>query len=124
MDAGYDYDFEEGELRRFVWNGGASVPVARWLTFDFGAGGSIFDVPIRWTPSVSTGRGPSGELVTATVVPGGEGNELGDEFVDFLGGFKVRLGDRAVLSGSVTTPLNSQGFRADAVGTIAIEGYY
>jgi hypothetical protein len=48
---------------------------------------------------------------------------LGTSFLDFLGGLKVRLTDSLVLSGSVTTPLNNQGFRADAVGTIAIEGY-
>jgi hypothetical protein len=121
MDAGYDYDFDQAELRRFVWNGGASVPIGRWVSVDFGAGGSIFDVPIRWTPSLTEGTGPSGERVTATAL--GD-NQLGDEFVDFLGGFKVRLTDSLVLSGSASTPLNSQGFRADAVGTIAIEAYY
>jgi hypothetical protein len=121
LDAGYDYDFDEATLRRFVWNGGASVPVGRWVTFDFGAGGSIFDVPIRWTPHTTTGTGPTGQRITATAL----GNtKLGDDFIDFLGGFKVRLTDSVVLSGSATTPLNSEGFRADAVGTVAIEAYY
>jgi hypothetical protein len=120
-DAGYDYDFSESTLRRFVWNTGASVPIGRWVTFDFGAGGSIFDVPIRWTPPTSTGIGPGGADVKLTAL----GNtRLGDDFVDFLGGFKVRLTDTLVLSGSATTPLNSEGFRADAVGTVALEAYF
>jgi hypothetical protein len=120
-DAGYDYDFSESTLRRFVWNGGASVPIGRWVTFDFGAGGSIFDVPIRWTPPTSEGIGPGGANVKLTAL----GNtRLGDDFIDFLGGFKVRLTDKLVLSGSATTPLNSEGFRADAVGTVALEAYF
>jgi hypothetical protein len=97
------------------------VPIGRWVTFDFGAGGSIFDVPIRWTPPTSTGIGPGGADVKLTAL----GNtRLGDDFVDFLGGFKVRLTDTLVLSGSATTPLNSEGFRADAVGTVALEAYF
>ena len=49
-DVGYDWDFEVAELRRFVWNVGASIPTRRF-NVDFGVGGSEFDVPIRWTPS-------------------------------------------------------------------------
>lgn len=120
-DAGYDYDFDEAELRRFVWDTGASVPIGP-VTLDFGVGGSIFDVPIRWTPETATS--PGDRFTPPSKITAIGGNEIGDEFIDFLGGIKVRLADRLILSGAVTTPLNDQGFRADAVGTIAIEGYY
>jgi hypothetical protein len=116
-DLGYDYDFESAELRRIVWNTGASVPITRWVTIDFGVGGSEFEKGIRWTPPTASGTNPD---VTLTAL--GD-TRLGTSFVDFLGGFKVRLTDGLVLSGSATTPLNSQGFRADAVGTVALEVY-
>lgn len=126
-DLGYDYDFDNAELRRIVWNTGASVPFGRWVTIDFGVGGSEFDKGIRWTPKVATGRPitvPGLGLTDATpILTALQDTTLGTSFVDFLGGFKVRITDNLVLSGSATTPLNNQGFRADAVGTFAIEGY-
>jgi hypothetical protein len=126
-DLGYDYDFDNSELTRIVWNTGASVPFGRWVTIDFGVGGSEFDEGIRWTPKFATGRpitSPGLGLTDATpMLSALEDTKLGTSFVDFLGGFKVRLTDGLVLSGAATTPLNNQGFRADAVGTIAIEGY-
>jgi hypothetical protein len=126
-DLGYDYDFDTSELRRIVWNTGASVPFGRWVTIDFGVGGSEFDEGIRWTPKVATGRPitvPGLGLQDATpILTSLQDTRLGTSFIDFLGGFKVRLTDSLVLSGSATTPLNNQGFRAAAVGTIAIEAY-
>lgn len=116
-DIGYDYDFDSAELRRLVWNTGASVPFGRWVTIDFGVGGSEFDEGVRFTPRTATGTNPD---VTLTAL---EGTRLGASFIDFLGGVKVRLTDNLVLSGSATTPLNNDGFRADAVGTVALEVY-
>lgn len=126
-DIGYDYDFDTSELRRLVWNTGASVPFGRWLTIDFGVGGSEFEEGIRWTPKVATGRpisAPGLGLTDATpMLTALESTRLGTSFIDFLGGFKVRITDGLVLSGSATTPLNGQGFRAAAVGTVAVEVY-
>src|SRR5262249_26444966 len=39
VDAGYDFDFDHDELRRFVWDTGVSVP-GKNLTLDCGVGGS------------------------------------------------------------------------------------
>lgn len=124
-DLGYDYDFDNSELRRIVWNTGASVPFGRWVTIDFGVGGSEFEEGILWTPKVATGRPITNAALTdaTPILTPLEDPRLGTSFIDFLGGFKVRLTDSLVLSGSATTPLNNEGFRADAVGTIAIEAY-
>jgi hypothetical protein len=120
VDAGYDFDFDHDELRRVVWNAGASIPGPS-VTFDFGLGGSKFNQGIQWTPPVVHGaRIQTFPPSTATAL----GDvRLGDNFVDFLGGFKVRLTDRYVLSGSVNVPVNNEGFRAAAVGTLALEYY-
>lgn len=118
-DVGYDLDFDESELRRLVWNVGASVPVSRF-TFDLGAGGSLFDTPIRWTPDDTTGAGPLG---TVRLTALGD-NTLGDDYVDLLVGGKMRLTDAMVISAALTIPLNDQGFRADVVGTGAFEVYF
>lgn len=122
LDAGYDYDFDHDELRRFVWNAGASVPLTG-VTFDFGLGGSKFNSGIQWTPSVTRGAPtttfPSGTTLTALA-----DNKLGSNFIDALGGIKVRLTDRSVITGAVNVPLNNEGFRAAAVGTLGGEFYF
>ncbi len=120
-DVGYDYDFDSSELRRFTWDFGIAVPIKR-VAIDFGVGGSEFDTPISWTPK--TIQNPrSGSFPPTTLTALGD-NELGDSFIDFLGGIKVRIAERAVISGSVNVPLNNQGFRPDAAGTLAVEGYF
>jgi len=52
-----------------------------------------------------------------------ESNRLGDNFVDFLAGLKIRLGEKSVLFGAVSVPVNEEGVRPAAVGTVAIEIY-
>ena len=51
-------------------------------------------------------------------------NRLGSNFVDLLGGIKVRVAENSVLAGAVNVPLNDEGFRATAVGTLALEQYF
>jgi hypothetical protein len=120
VDAGYNCDFDHNELRSFVWHVGASVP-GRDVTTDFGVGGSKFNEGIEWTPQ--TARSVRVQVfppATATAL----GNvRLGDNYVDFLGGIKVRLTERWVVSGTVTVPLNDQGFRPAAAGVLALEFY-
>jgi hypothetical protein len=120
VDVGYDYDFNDAELRRFVWNVGASVPGSR-VTVDFGLGGSEYDEPISWTPSVAYGR-PEGEFPPTTITAL-ENNQLGTTVVSFLGGIKVRLADQVVLSGAVTVPVIDESFQPAALGTLALEVY-
>jgi len=120
VDAGYDFDFDHDELRRVVWNVGASVPGPS-VTFDFGVGGSKFNQGIQWTPPIALSR--QTQLFPATTAVALEGTRLGDNFVDCLGGFKLRLTGTLVLSGTVDVPVNDEGFRADAVGTLALEWY-
>lgn len=118
-DAGYDYDFDHNELRRFVWNGGPSFAI-KGATFDFGVGGSTFNEGIKWTPTLVPGSFGS----TPATFQALSSNRLGRNFVDGLGGVKVRVADKTVLSGSVNVPLNNDGFRAAAVGTLAVEQYF
>lgn len=120
LDVGYDYDFESNELRRFVWNTGASFAI-RNATFDLGVGGSKFNEGIEWTPASAPYTDAAG--ASGTIQALGD-TRLGSNFIDALLGAKVRIADQTVLSGSVTVPLNNEGFRAAAVGTVAVEQYF
>jgi hypothetical protein len=117
-DIGYDYDFNESALRRLTWTAGASVPFTRFA-FDLGVAGSEYDTPISWTPAVAHGA-PYGEIPGSTLTVLGD-NQLGDNFIDFVGGLKLQLANSWFLSGAVDVPLNNQGFRPAALGTLAIE---
>jgi hypothetical protein len=118
MDVGYERDFSFSELSRFVWNTGASIPLPN-ATIDFGLGGSKFDEAIQWTP----GRAKGGDgVVIRAIHP--NATLLGTDFVDFLFGVKVRLFEGTVLGGGVNVPVNTAGFRPDAVGTVSLEYYF
>ncbi len=119
-DAGYDYDFDNNELRRFVWNFGPSLALS-WGTLDAGVGGSKFNQGITWTPATAPFVDPRGNPGTSQAL--GD-NTLGSNYIDALGGIKVRLSDRSLISGAVNVPLNNEGFRAAAVGTVAVEFYF
>jgi hypothetical protein len=119
--AGYEYDFDVAELRRFLWTAGVSLPFEH-LTLDLGAGGSVFDVPGRWSPNrVVVPAGGSSPAITA--VPLGN-NKIGDEPIDFLLGVKAKISDRWNLGGTVVVPVSEQGYRPYAAGTISIEGHF
>jgi hypothetical protein len=120
IDAGYDYDFDTNALRRFVWNGGTSIAITG-ATFDFGVGGSTFNEGIKWTPTTAPYTDLAGNSGTIQALAS---NRLGRNFLDALGGVKVRVANKTVLSGSVNVPLNNEGFRAAAVGTVAVEQYF
>jgi hypothetical protein len=128
LDAGYDYDFEHAQFRRFVWNAGVSVPIARYLSVDFGAGGSEFDEGALWSRKVTTGSPITAAglgLSDATPILTAQGDtELGTSFIDFLAGFKIRVWEEVFLTGAVTTPLTNDGFRADATGTVGVQSYH
>ena len=118
VDAGYDYDFEHDELRRFTWDAGASIP-GELVTFDFGMGGSKFNQGIQWTPPVA--KGAHIQVFPAATATALGDTRLGDNFVDFLAGFKLRIAEGVAVSGAVSVPVTDEGFRADAVGTLALE---
>jgi len=120
-DIGYDADFTVAELRRFVWNVGASVALTH-VTFDAGFGGSKFDQGIRWTPRRAPYADRNGQQLG--VIAAAEDPTLGTNLIDFLGGVKLKLGESLVLSGAVNVPINDEGFRAAAVGTGALEYYF
>jgi hypothetical protein len=48
----------------------------------------------------------------------------GNNFVDFLFGVKVSLAKGLFLLGGATVPLNDEGLRPDALGTIGLEWYF
>lgn len=118
-DIGYEHDFGEAELRRLVWNAGFSVPIDIFA-FDFGVGGSRFNKEIEYSPAKTSGDGVDGVPVTLTAL---SDTGIGANFVDFIGGVKIKLLPKLVLSGVVNVPLTNDGFRADAVGTIGLEYY-
>jgi hypothetical protein len=122
VDVGYDHDTEFVELRRFVWNTGLSYAIPGF-TIDAGVGGSKFNRGIEWTPS-SFVQPPGQEVdVPLTFTALGD-NTLGDNYVDFLFGVKGQILENTVLSGAVNVPLNSDGIRPEAVGTVAFEMYF
>jgi len=122
VDAGYDFDTEFSELRRFVWNTGFSFAIPR-VTFDGGFGGSKFNRGIEWTPS-SFVQPPGSEVDVPLLFNSLGDNTLATNYVDFLFGVKGQILDNMVLSGAVNVPLNDQGIRAEAVGTVAVEMYF
>jgi hypothetical protein len=121
VDSGYDCDFDNNELRRFVWNVGASIALGG-ETFDAGIGGSKYNQGIEWTPTIVKGAGTLNFPPSTGVALGN--NTLGDSFVDFLAGIKFRITDNWVISGTVDVPVNDQGFRPAAAGTLAVEYYF
>jgi hypothetical protein len=112
VDAGYDYDFDVSQLRRFVWDFGVSFPLTV-ATFDLGVGGSKYDTPIDWTPQRVRS---SNILVTAL-----GNNQTGTNYVDFLAGAKVRLSDTVILGGAVNVPVTNEGLQPIVGGTVALE---
>jgi hypothetical protein len=122
LDLGYDYDFDVAELRRFVWNLGASAQLPS-VTMDAGFGGSVYDQGIEWTPAVAAGPSnpifPDGSTLVAE-----SDNRLGTNLLDFLVGFKLRVAHNTLLSATAVVPLNDEGARPDAIGTAAIETYF
>jgi hypothetical protein len=118
VDTGYNWDFEHNELCAVVWNAGASL-LGQRITVDLGVGGAKFNQGIQWTPSIAKAA-PASKFASSTAVALGD-TRLGDNFVDFLAGFKLRITEQWVVSGTVNVPLNDEGFRADAVGTLALE---
>src|SRR5262249_13811959 len=121
LDAGYDYDMNHDELRRFTWNTGVSIPIGNRALFDLGVGGSRFNSGITWTPTTTSVHAFDGSPLSVNAL--GD-NHLGSNFVDFLGGVKLRIAEATVLAGAVNVPVNNEGYRATAVGTLAVERYF
>lgn len=122
VDAGYDKDTEFSELSRFVWNTGASYALPGF-TVDTGVGGSVFNNGIEWTPSSFT-QPPGQEIDVPLQFAALGDNTLGTNYVDFLFGVKGQILENAVISGSVNVPINNDGIRPAAVGTVAFEMYF
>jgi hypothetical protein len=122
IDVGYDHDTEFAQLRRFVWNTGASYAIPGF-TVDAGVGGSKFTKGIQWTPS-SFVQPPGQEVDVPLQFTSLGDNTLGTNYVDFLMGLKGQIMDNAVISGSVNVPINNEGIRPAAVGTVAFEMYF
>jgi hypothetical protein len=122
LDVGYDYDFEVSELTRFVWNLGGSI-AASGILVDFGVGGSEFDSPVRWTSRRAMAE-PTPSLQEGVELRSQGDITLDTSFIDFLGGFKLRLPDSFVVGASINVPVMGDGFRPDVFGTVALEKYF
>jgi hypothetical protein len=123
-DAGYDWDTGLDELRGFVWGAGAAVFLPR-VTLDAGFTGSLYQQGIEYTPKQLSGvvTDPSGGTVNAEGIRVQDA-ELGTNLVDFVFGVKFALTPSLVLSGVANVPVTPDGFRPEAAGTLAIEGYF
>jgi hypothetical protein len=117
-DLGYEYDFETPELRQFTWTVAGSLAFER-AAFDVGVGGSEYDTPVEWTPSVIHG----GQTATAPASTGValEENTAGTSVVDVLLGTKLRVTDAIIVAGGVSIPVVTPAFQPDVLGTIAVE---
>lgn len=127
VDLGYSNDFDFDELSSFQWSVGTSYAIER-ASFDFGFAGSAFRKGIEWTPStlcqptVQDGQCLAGRDTLFTAL---EDNRLETFYANFVGGLKFQTADNQALSGAVTVPLNQDdGFRPDAIGTIAYELFF
>lgn len=122
VDVGYNQDTKFSELSGLVWNTGAS-----WanpgLTFDAGVGGFLFNKDIEWTPAVIS-RGESSPGVPDPPFVAVGDNTVGTNYINLLFGAKVKLAGDSVLSGAVSVPLNTQGIRPIAIGSLAFEMYF
>jgi murein DD-endopeptidase MepM/ murein hydrolase activator NlpD len=123
LDLAYDYDFDIDQLRRFAWSVGASAAFTGW-TIDGGVGGSKYNSGVHWsaergsTPALAPGT-DGGTDATAFSALGS--TNVGDTFVDFLAGVRVEVTSAMTIAGAVTVPLNDEGVRPEATGTIAVE---
>jgi len=117
-DLGYEYDFDTPQLRRFTWRSGGSLAFER-AAFDVGLGGSEFDAPVEWTPSVIHG----GQTATSAPSTGMalEDNTVGTSVVDLLLGMKLRVTEAFIVAGGVSVPVISPAFQPDVLGTVAVE---
>jgi len=120
-DVGYNYTVDFQELQALVWHGSISW-ATDWTTLDAGAGGHYYSEGLRWTPE--TFRQQTQALPVDLQLDAAGDNQLGVNYVDFLFGAKVKLTDQSVLSGTLSVPVNDEGFRPDVVGTLAVEMYF
>lgn len=117
-DVGYEYDFDNAELRRFTWRLGGSLASER-TAFDLGLGGAEFDAPVQWTPTlIRGGQTPTSPPSTGIAL---EDHTTGTSVVDVLLGIKLRLTGTVILAGGVSVPVVSPSFQPDVLGTIAGE---
>ena len=117
LETGYNVEVDGGELNRFVWAAGVSLPLSR-VGFDVGVNGSQYEHGIEWTPHTAVFTARNGLVGTLTT---DADNRLGTTFADFMLGFKLRLSEHWLASGAVSVPLTSDGIRPAATGTIAVE---
>jgi hypothetical protein len=103
------------------------MPLERF-SVDLGFGGSEFDEQIEWTPKTVTGArqlNDDGSVRVPLIIGTRQQSAgIGASFVDLLAGAKFRVLEKTVLSGSLSVPLNNDGLRPDAVGTVAVEQYF
>ena len=76
--------------------------------------------PIRPTRTI-IGPGVSRDTIYTAL----EDNELETFYANFVAGLKFQTAENQALSGAVSVPLNAdEGFRPDAIGTIAYEFFF
>ncbi|MFI5366280.1 MAG: hypothetical protein ACHQ4J_11710 [Candidatus Binatia bacterium] len=117
-DIGYQYDFDSAELRRLTWDCGGSFAAGR-AAVDLGVGGSEYDAPIHWTPTVAHSRATMDYPATTDTAL--ESTTVATQFVEVLLGLKFRLNDVSVIAAGVSVPVINPAFQPDVLGTIAVE---
>ena len=117
-DIGYEYDFDVSELRRFIWNVGASYEVERF-SIDAGFGGSQYNEGIEWAPKGGAFRegGLTFETSTTSSVT------TATTSAAFLFGIKAEVLPNLFLLGAVNVPVTHDSFEPVAIGTWGVEYY-
>lgn len=122
VDVGYQYDTQLDELSAFVWNLGGSYALSS-ASVDLGVGGFKYDKGIQVAFPYT--QPPGSEIdVPLQFRPIGGDDRLGTNQINFLFGSKLALTESLVLSGAVVVPINDEGIRPTAQGTMAIEAFF
>lgn len=117
-DLGYEYDFDVAELRRFIWNVGASYEVERF-SVDAGFGGSQYNKGIKWAPKGGTFQEGGLTFDTSTT----SSVTTATTSASFLFGLKGEVLPQLFVFGAVNVPVTHDAFEPVAVGTWGIEYY-
>jgi hypothetical protein len=126
LDVGYQQDFSFDELSRFAWTVGTSIFASSYAVFDLGVSGSVYASEIDWTPQAGNvdvpGQDSEGRpIVTNLSYSADADTGIGKNLVDLLIGARVAVVEDLTLSGGVSVPINDEGFRPAAAGTLAVE---
>jgi len=123
-EAGYEYDFSFGELRRFLWTVGTSLLATPEILVDVGFGGSLYESEIDWTNDSGVAQPSPGTFDYQTRYTTTTDAGIGDNLVDFLLATRLALTEEVQLGLAMSVPVTGDGFRPDIAGSAELEVYF